>query len=113
MLADSTGLVTPSGLPAIDTLMQKYKDANTNVVAMEKVQHEYIAIHWRDELAAIIKAFDRNRSTQAIYDALAWDGLEETDRYKDAGYTDKNMRKNRDSRVTTLVDNRKLENPCP
>jgi hypothetical protein len=102
--------------------MRKYKENNTIVADMNRVQHEYIAAYQHGLLTSLVAAYDQNRNTPAMYEALAWDGLENTNRYdgtlpnptgNSLGYGDPYMGKNRRTKSDNLKDSRKSENPCP
>ena len=112
MNASSSNLLHPTALPTLDTLMSKYKYKNSIKANLNRVDHEYMARYERDKIKAIIKAYDDNRSTDQIYDAVSWLGLDGTDRYEEEGYSDQNMNDNRENSFKTITSVRKSENPC-
>ena len=112
MNATNSNLLNPSALPTLDTLMSKHKLKNSVVADLGRVDHEYMARYERDKIKAIIKAYDKNRSTDQMYDAVSWFGLTDTDRYRDEGYRDKDMNNNRKNNTDNLQNLRKPENPC-
>jgi hypothetical protein len=109
--ATGTGLQFPNAMPQYHDIIVE-KGGNLN-----KADHEYMARYKIDLLAELVGKYDSNRASPTDYKALAWDGLEYTERYGGTGplslgYSDKYMDAYRENLRNALVNLRKNEDPC-
>jgi len=54
-------------------------------------QHQMMAQHYRDIISQAISEYDNNQHSQAIYDALAWQGLMNTIAWNNFSQSEKNQ----------------------
>ena len=116
MNTSRTQLANVAGLPPLADVFTDYSGTPANEL-QNLAQHEFIALYWHADLVAMVKQFDGNRATQTQYEALAWDGLEMTERYSgfmenSLGYSDPYMNKSREKSSSDIKQARQNENPC-